>query len=40
MSMKNDKIPYHLDEHDFTYRKIRDRLNIFHTIMVFNALQP
>ena len=37
---KNDKIPYHLEKHGITYRKIRERPNIFHAIMVTNALQP
>ena len=38
--MKNEKIPYHLDECGITCRKIGDRPNIFHEIMVPNALQP
>ena len=36
---KNDKMPYYLDEHDITYRKIRDGSNIFHAIMAPNTLQ-
>ena len=36
-STENDKIPYHLDEHGITYRKIRDGPNIFHAMMVSNA---
>ena len=40
MSKKNDKAPYYQDEHDITYRKIRDGPNIFHAIMAPNTLQP
>ena len=36
--MKNEKLPYYLNEHGITYRKIRDGPNIFHAIMVPNAL--
>ena len=39
-SAKNNETPYYLDEHGITYRKIRDRPNIFHAIMVPIALQP
>ena len=39
-SKKNEKIPYYLDEHGITYRKIRDGPNVFHAILVPNALQP
>ena len=39
-STKHYKIPFYLDEHGIIYRKIRDRPNIFHTIMVPNTLQP
>ena len=38
-SMRNDKIPYHLDEHGITYREIRDGPNVFHAIMIPDALQ-
>ena len=38
--MKNEKIPYYLDEHGIVYTKIRDGPNIFHAIMVPTALQP
>ena len=31
--------PYHLGEHETIYRKIRDRPNIIHAIMVPNTLQ-
>ena len=36
---ENDKIPYYLDKHGIIYRKIRDRPNSFHAIVVPNALQ-
>ena len=38
-SKKNDKTSNYLDEHGITYRKIMDRPNIFHAIMVPNTLQ-
>ena len=39
-SKKNDTTPYYLDKHGITSRKIRGGLNIFHTVMVCNTLQP
>ena len=35
-----DKIPYHLGKNGLMYRKVRDRSNIFHTIMVPQKLEP
>ena len=39
-SMKCDKTLYYLDEHGTVYRKIKDRANIFHAVMVPQTLQP
>ena len=30
----HDKTPYHLDDHGIAYRKVKDRSNDFHAIMV------
>ena len=38
-STKSKVTPYYLDEHGITYRKITNGPNIFHTVMIPNALQ-